>query len=151
MPHPEAVSYKHLDVYKRQVASRLDSEDRVREALKLALERGLPVLEATRMELDRLTDGAIHQGLALAVPPYAYADPRDLIDPELPGVPLVVALDGITDPRNLGAVSYTHLDVYKRQVPAPRHRLVRPARTAYRPAVIATPAARLCTRDPSPV
>ncbi|MCB1255242.1 MAG: 23S rRNA (guanosine(2251)-2'-O)-methyltransferase RlmB [Austwickia sp.] len=86
------------------VASRLDSDDRVREALKLALERGLPVLEATRMELDRLTDGAIHQGLALAVPPYAYADPRDLIDPELPGVPLVVALDGITDPRNLGAI-----------------------------------------------
>lgn len=86
------------------VASRLDTDDRIREALKIAHERGLPVLEAPRTELDRLTDGAVHQGLALAVPPYEYADPRDLIDPEAPGVPLVVALDGITDPRNLGAI-----------------------------------------------
>lgn len=86
------------------VATRIDSDDRVREALKLASERGLPVLEAPRGELDRLTDGAVHQGLALQVPPYEYADPKDLIDPELPGIPLVVALDGITDPRNLGAV-----------------------------------------------
>src|SRR5699024_6031663 len=35
---------------------------------------------------------------------YEYAHPKDLIDPELPGVPLVVALDSITDPRNLGAI-----------------------------------------------
>ena len=86
------------------VATRIDSDDRVKEALKLATERGLPILEAPRGELDRLTDGAVHQGLALQVPPYEYADPRDLVDPELPGVPLVVALDGITDPRNLGAI-----------------------------------------------
>ena len=50
------------------------------------------------------TDGGVHQGLALQVPPYDYADPPDLIDPEMPGIPLVVALDGITDPRNLGAI-----------------------------------------------
>ena len=86
------------------VATRIDSDDRVREALKIAAERGLPILEAPRTELDRLTDGAVHQGLALQVPPYAYASPSDLVDPELPGVPLVVALDGITDPRNLGAI-----------------------------------------------
>jgi 23S rRNA (guanosine2251-2'-O)-methyltransferase len=86
------------------VATRIDSDDRVKEALKLATERGLPILEAPRGELDRLTDGAVHQGLALQVPPYEYADPKDLIDPEQPGIPLVVALDGITDPRNLGAI-----------------------------------------------
>jgi 23S rRNA (guanosine2251-2'-O)-methyltransferase len=86
------------------VAGRIDADDRVREALKAAGERGIPVLETPRGELDRLTDGAVHQGLALQVPPYEYADPRDLINPEAPGAPLVVALDGITDPRNLGAV-----------------------------------------------
>lgn len=86
------------------VASRIDSDDRVKEALKLATERGLAILEAPRGELDRLTDGAVHQGLALQVPRYDYADPRDLIDPEAPGIPLVVALDGVTDPRNLGAI-----------------------------------------------
>ncbi|GAB77836.1 23S rRNA (guanosine2251-2'-O)-methyltransferase [Austwickia chelonae] len=86
------------------VASRIDSDDRVKEALKLAHERGLPVLETPRTELDRLTDGAIHQGLALQIPPYSYADPRDLMEMEIPGAPLIVALDGITDPRNLGAI-----------------------------------------------
>lgn len=86
------------------VASRIDSDDRVRETLKIATEQGVPMLETPRGELDRLTDGAVHQGLALQVPPYDYAHPGDLIDPELPGTPLVVALDGITDPRNLGAI-----------------------------------------------
>jgi 23S rRNA (guanosine2251-2'-O)-methyltransferase len=86
------------------VAGRIDSDDRVREALKIATERGIPVLETPRGELDRLTDGSVHQGLALQVPPYEYAHPSDLVDPEMPGIPLVVALDGITDPRNLGAI-----------------------------------------------
>ncbi|MDO5502279.1 MAG: 23S rRNA (guanosine(2251)-2'-O)-methyltransferase RlmB [Actinomycetia bacterium] len=86
------------------IAGRLESDDRVKEALKIAAERAIPVLETPRGELDRLTDGAVHQGLAIQVPPYDYAHPHDLIDPEAPGVPLVVALDGITDPRNLGAI-----------------------------------------------
>ena len=86
------------------VAGRIDSDDRVREALKIATERSLPILETPRGELDRITDGAVHQGLALQVPAYEYAHPRDLVDPEMPGIPLVVALDGITDPRNLGAI-----------------------------------------------
>ncbi|GAA2031663.1 23S rRNA (guanosine(2251)-2'-O)-methyltransferase RlmB [Terrabacter terrae] len=86
------------------IATRIDTDDRVREALKLATERGLAILETPRGELDRLTDGGVHQGLALQVPPYDYAHPSDLLDPEMPGIPLVVALDGITDPRNLGAI-----------------------------------------------
>jgi 23S rRNA (guanosine2251-2'-O)-methyltransferase len=86
------------------VAGRIESDDRVREAIKTATGRSIPVLETPRGELDRLTDGAVHQGLALQVPAYSYAEPRDLIDPEAPGIPLVVALDGITDPRNLGAI-----------------------------------------------
>ncbi|GAB47175.1 23S rRNA (guanosine(2251)-2'-O)-methyltransferase RlmB [Mobilicoccus pelagius] len=86
------------------VASRIDSDDRVREAIKIAGERGIAMLETPRGELDRLTDGATHQGLALQVPAYEYADPADLVDPQSPGVPLIVALDGITDPRNLGAI-----------------------------------------------
>ncbi len=88
------------------VAGRIDVDDRVREAMKIALGRGLPMLETPRGELDRLTDGAIHQGLALQVPPYEYAVASDLLraaaDAGQPA--LVVALDGVTDPRNLGAV-----------------------------------------------
>src|SRR4051812_20931834 len=88
------------------VAGRIDVDDRVREALKIAQQRGIPLLETPRGELDRLTDGAIHQGLALQVPPYDYAHPDDLLDiaSDAGDAPLIVALDGITDPRNLGAV-----------------------------------------------
>jgi len=85
-------------------SGRIDADDRVREALKTASGRGIPVLETPRGELDRLTDGAVHQGLAVQVPPYSYVDAANLVDPEAPGIPLVVALDGVTDPRNLGAV-----------------------------------------------
>ena len=86
------------------VAGRIDADDRVREALKIAGERGIPILETPRGELDRLTDDAVHQGLAIQVPPYEYAHPSDFVDPQTPGIPLVVALDGMTDPRNLGAI-----------------------------------------------
>ncbi|GAB3582123.1 23S rRNA (guanosine(2251)-2'-O)-methyltransferase RlmB [Calidifontibacter terrae] len=95
---------EHVPATTLYVAGRIDSDDRVRESLKLAADRGIPILETPRGELDRLTDDAVHQGLALQIPPYEYAHPSDLIDPETPGVPLIVALDGITDPRNLGAI-----------------------------------------------
>ena len=67
---------------------------------------GLPLLEAPRAELDRITGGAIHQGVALQVPPYTYAHPDDLLARAFDSgqVPLLAALDGVTDPRNLGAV-----------------------------------------------
>jgi 23S rRNA (guanosine2251-2'-O)-methyltransferase len=88
------------------VASRIESDERVKEALKLAADRRLALLEVSKTDLDRMTDGGIHQGLALAVPPYQYAHPADLLDDadNRSEVPLVVALDGVTDPRNLGAV-----------------------------------------------
>lgn len=88
------------------VAERIDADDRVREVLKISAERHLPVLEAPRQELDRLTGDAVHQGVALTVPPYRYAAPADLVTAafEAGEPPLIVALDGVTDPRNLGAV-----------------------------------------------
>ncbi|WP_207454072.1 23S rRNA (guanosine(2251)-2'-O)-methyltransferase RlmB [Desertivibrio insolitus] len=89
------------------VAARIEVDDRVRETLALATHRGIPVLEVMRPELDRLAgEGSVHQGLALKVPPYEYAHPVDLLDrvEESGETPLIVALDGITDPRNLGAI-----------------------------------------------
>lgn len=84
----------------------IENDDRVREALKLATDRGVPLLEATRPELDRITAGLNHQGLALQIPPYEYAHPDDLAAAasDQGEDPLILALDGVTDPRNLGAV-----------------------------------------------
>ncbi len=88
------------------VAHRIDTDDRVREAIKIASELNIPLLEASKNDLDRLTSSAVHQGLVLQVPPYEYAHPADLIDraSKAGRAPLIVALDGVTDPRNLGAV-----------------------------------------------
>ncbi|WP_405585453.1 23S rRNA (guanosine(2251)-2'-O)-methyltransferase RlmB [Streptomyces sp. NBC_01190] len=84
----------------------IDNDDRVREAIKLATDRGVPLLEAAKPELDRITAGLNHQGLVLQIPPYEYAHPDDLVADaaDLREDPLIVALDGVTDPRNLGAV-----------------------------------------------
>lgn len=89
------------------MASRLEYDDRVKEILQLATSRGIPILEVMRPELDRLAGfDAVHQGVALKVPPYEYAHPLELLDKIISRgqVPLLVALDGITDPRNLGAI-----------------------------------------------
>uniref|UniRef100_UPI00135BDB8F 23S rRNA (guanosine(2251)-2'-O)-methyltransferase RlmB n=1 Tax=Cellulomonas citrea TaxID=1909423 RepID=UPI00135BDB8F len=88
------------------VASRIESDDRTREILALASSTRAPLMEVGRAELDRLTEGSVHQGVAIAVPAYSYAEVDDLLDAAaLASVPpLIVALDGVTDPRNLGAV-----------------------------------------------
>lgn len=89
------------------MATRIEYDDRVKEVLQLATKRGLPILEVMRPELDRLAGfDSVHQGLALKVPPYEYAHPMTLLEKTISQgkVPLFVALDGITDPRNLGAI-----------------------------------------------
>ncbi|HET7408259.1 MAG TPA: 23S rRNA (guanosine(2251)-2'-O)-methyltransferase RlmB [Mycobacteriales bacterium] len=87
------------------VLASIDTDDRVVEAVRAAGDLGIPLLEVGKPELDRLSGRAVHQGLALAVPPYSYADPADLLARALESpAPLLVALDGVTDPHNLGAV-----------------------------------------------
>jgi 23S rRNA (guanosine2251-2'-O)-methyltransferase len=89
------------------VGPRLDSDERIGQAVMLAADAGVPVVEAGRNELDRLTAGAIHQGLALRIRRYSYADPAELVEAARAAgqQPLIVALDGVTDPRNLGAIA----------------------------------------------
>lgn len=88
------------------IAEQTVRDERVREAFRLAADRNLSILEVSRHALDSMTDGAPHQGLAMKVPPYEYADADELavaaVDSGRPG--LLVALDSVTDPRNLGAV-----------------------------------------------
>ena len=61
------------------VASRIESDERIREALKLAADLGLPLMEASKVDLDRMTNGGVHQGVVLQVPAYRYAHPDDLL------------------------------------------------------------------------
>ncbi|QIS08415.1 23S rRNA (guanosine(2251)-2'-O)-methyltransferase RlmB [Nocardia arthritidis] len=88
------------------VAVGTENDDRLTESVKIAADTGISILEVPRTDLDRLSNNGLHQGLALQVPPYRYAHPDDLLD-RVRGTQepaLLVALDNISDPRNLGAV-----------------------------------------------
>lgn len=88
------------------VATGMSADERVAEAVALAAEQGVSILEVPRNDLDRITGGALHQGLALQVPSYEYAHPDELLEQAGRSTrpALITALDGVTDPRNLGAV-----------------------------------------------
>jgi 23S rRNA (guanosine2251-2'-O)-methyltransferase len=87
------------------VALGTEADERLTESVSRAGDLGIAILEVPRSDLDRMTANHLHQGIALQVPPYGYAHPDDLLATALNTPPaLLVALDNISDPRNLGAI-----------------------------------------------
>lgn len=88
------------------IAQGTRNDDRLTEAVQLAHSRSIPLIEVPRLELDSMTGNGLHQGVGLQIPPFEYVDVFDLIstvaDSKEQG--MIVVLDNITDPRNLGAV-----------------------------------------------
>ena len=83
------------------VARSIDVDDRVTESLQLALAAHLPIREVHRAEVEGLSGSS--QGVLLAIKPYQYSSFEEIIQRATEPM-LIVALDGVTDPRNLGAV-----------------------------------------------
>ncbi len=75
------------------------------ELIELAARRRVRLRRVERSELDRLAEGAVHQGVVATIRPPAACAVADLIALRTP--PLIVVLDGIEDPRNLGAIART--------------------------------------------
>jgi 23S rRNA (guanosine2251-2'-O)-methyltransferase len=87
------------------VALGTEADERLTESVTRAADLGIAILEVPRTDLDKMTTNNLHQGIALQVPPYNYAHPDDLLTTALQSPPaLLVALDNISDPRNLGAI-----------------------------------------------
>lgn len=87
------------------VALGVEADERLTESVSRAADLGISILEVPRSDLDRMTANHLHQGIALQVPPYGYAHPDDLVAAAAAAPPaLLVALDNISDPRNLGAI-----------------------------------------------
>ncbi len=83
------------------VARSIEVDDRVAESLKLALHLGLPIREAHRAEVEGISPNS--QGIILAIKPFQYSSFEEIMQrAKFPA--LIVALDGVTDPRNLGAI-----------------------------------------------
>jgi 23S rRNA (guanosine2251-2'-O)-methyltransferase len=85
------------------IAFRVEMDDRINEAIRLAKNSNLPIKEVSRSGLDGITGGNTHQGIALVVKSFNYTELSQIIKKATtPG--LVVAMDGVTDPHNLGAI-----------------------------------------------
>jgi len=82
-------------------ASRRDA--RMRQFIARAKEAGVRLIEADGLRLSKLAGSHGHQGVAALVEPVAQARSLDELLDELKGPPLLLVLDGVTDPHNLGA------------------------------------------------
>ena len=86
--------------------------DRLKSVLELAREKGVPVQRVPRLDLDRSLGEARHQGVMARIAAARYASADDLLDSLSAKVgtedpPLVLGLDGIEDPRNMGSILRT--------------------------------------------
>ncbi len=103
------------------IAAGMAAEDRLEEILRVARQRGIPVEESSRKRLDDIAHTEHHQGIA----GYFHGRPPlsldELVAQSHPPQ-LVVVLDGIQDPQNLGAITRTADAVGADGVVLPRHR-----------------------------
>jgi 23S rRNA (guanosine2251-2'-O)-methyltransferase len=85
------------------VAIKVELDEKISEAIRLAKNSDLPIKELPRRALDELTGNANHQGIALVIKPFNYSE-LDQIIAKAKKPMMLIGLDGITDPHNLGAV-----------------------------------------------
>ena len=104
----------------RVVIAESRSDSRMRQVVEAARRAGIPVRRQPDRALDRLAGGEAHQGVVAFVAGAAYVDPDELLNS--PGASaLFVVLDGVEDPRNLGAVVRTAAAAGAQGVFLPEH------------------------------
>jgi len=92
---PESVAEVHVDATRRDA--------RMRQFIERAQAAGARLVESDDERLTRLAGSARHQGVVARVTPLAPRHSLDEVLDEVQGPPLVLVLDGVTDPHNLGA------------------------------------------------
>jgi 23S rRNA (guanosine2251-2'-O)-methyltransferase len=83
------------------------ADQRVAEALTLARETGVPIERTTADAIDRASHGGAHQGIVAELEPPRDYSLRELVEGPAPEAPLLVVLDGVEDPHNVGAILRT--------------------------------------------
>ena len=104
----EAIKNNHLEILKIAVAPGRKGEQ-ILKILEEASRFSVPVVEVERAKLDRLACSGVHQGIVGTIRPYAYVDLEEMLQhaQETLNGQIVVVLDSITDPQNLGAIIRT--------------------------------------------
>lgn len=82
------------------------ADQRVGKLAELAGEKNIPVRRRSKVDITRLAGTDHHQGVALRIESFSYAELEDILAAwkERGGESIVVVLDGIQDPHNLGAL-----------------------------------------------
>jgi 23S rRNA (guanosine2251-2'-O)-methyltransferase len=93
----------HIPAKELIVAIGLDIDDRVTEIVALAEELGIAIREIPRGKVEALTGIANHQGVALIAKPFQYSSQKEIFQ-RAKSPALIIAVDGVTDPRNIGAI-----------------------------------------------
>jgi 23S rRNA (guanosine2251-2'-O)-methyltransferase len=79
---------------------------RLQGIIGMAESKGVPIRRVERSKLDSLTASAPHQGVVGFIDQFSYADLGEVLQ-HCEGAPFLLILDGIEDPRNLGALIRT--------------------------------------------
>lgn len=103
----EVLRARRRQVYQVLVAEGVKEKGTLADVLALAAQRGLPVQRVPRARLDHVSDA--HQGIAVECGPYPYVNPEDILDlaAERAEPPLILVLDIIQNPQNLGTLLRT--------------------------------------------
>ena len=91
------------------------------DILEAAEARSIPIANRDRAKLDRLTDGVRHQGVVALADDYQFCELEEIIA-HAEGAPVLVALDEVTDPQNLGAIIRSAVTLGLDGVIFPKHR-----------------------------
>jgi len=122
-----------------------DPLDRLRTQ---AVSLGIEVRSAPRRVLDSMSERGAHQGVVAVVAPFRYASLGDVLDSSPQGPALLIALDHVTDPGNLGAVVRTADVVGASGVIVPKDRAAAMTASAMKAAVGAAEYVPVC-REPN--
>ena len=86
------------------VAVGVDVDERLNESIRLSQKMGIGIREVERRQIENMTGIANHQGVALVVKPFQYSSQKEIFA-RAKEPALFVAVDGVTDPRNIGAIA----------------------------------------------
>jgi len=100
--HPVAEALRSRHPLERLLVAKGAGGPRLQELIDLARQAGVPVRFEPRPSLDRLAGSSAHQGVVALGAAHRYAEVEDVASARL-----LVILDGVEDPHNLGAVMRT--------------------------------------------
>jgi len=83
------------------------SDRRVEDALRIARAAGVPIERTGAEVIERLARSGVHQGIVAEIDDPRDYSLRDIVEAAAPAAPLLVVLDGIEDPHNVGAIFRT--------------------------------------------